>query len=215
MDSFKTQPIYPHGKNAGTHSIAEWVVPTPRLEVLEKSKIFVLARIQTPDCPAHILIHIQTTPCLRKSDHTQHTIFLSYYTYSKFCSFSDSKNFHSVISYLKMLQSHFNLQNYQISVATQHSLQNLALLCITYLIHDHMCHIKMQYQMNIKQLSSTSPYLISVRSNCTSLRVNYKNFGASPTLDNMTFRFQTQDLKLFSAFSTYITFEYTVPTLKK
>jgi len=78
-----------------------------------------------------------------------------------------------------------------------------------------MCHIKMQYQMNIKQLFSAPPYLKSVKSNFSSLRVNFKNFRTSPTLDNMTFGFQTPDLKLFSAFSTYITFEYTVPTLKR
>lgn len=42
-----------------------------------------------------------------------------------------------------------------------------------------MCHIKMQYQMNIKQLSSTPPYLKSVKSNFTSLRMNFKLWDES------------------------------------
>jgi hypothetical protein len=113
VDSLKNRPIYPRGKNAGTHSTADWVLSRPNLKVLEKSKIFVLARIRTLDCPAYNLIHIQTTHCLQKCDQTQHIIFLAY-TYSKFCSFSESKNFRAVIYCLKVLQSHFDLQNYQI-----------------------------------------------------------------------------------------------------
>jgi hypothetical protein len=38
--------------------IADWVLSRPSLEVWEKNKIFVPARIRTPDCPAHSLIHI-------------------------------------------------------------------------------------------------------------------------------------------------------------
>ena len=163
MASCKAQSIYPHGKYDGIHSIAGWVVPRPSLEVLETSKIFVLARIRTPDHPVHSLILIWTTlQCLWKHDHTQHIIFLTYFIYSKFCSFSDSKNFNSVISYLKVVVI-FKFTKLSIFIATQHILQNPVLLCIIYLTHNHTCHIKMQYQIKIKQVPSNFEFHFTER----------------------------------------------------